>query len=99
MFTNESGEEDKNKKDLLRKGVFPYDYMDERDLPPSPPFYSKLNEKGISNDDYCHAESVWNVFECHTLRDNKTDVLLLADVFENCRDVYMKNYLLDPAHY
>ena len=30
---------------------------------------------------------------------NETDVLLLADVFENFRDICIKNYKLDPAHY
>ena len=31
--------------------------------------------------------------------NNETDVLLLADVFENFRDICIKNYKLDPAHY
>ena len=30
---------------------------------------------------------------------NETDVLLLADVFENFRDICLNNYKLDPAHY
>ena len=30
---------------------------------------------------------------------NETDVLLLADVFENFRNICMENYKLDPAHY
>ena len=30
---------------------------------------------------------------------NETDVLLLADVFESFRNICIKNYKLDPAHY
>ena len=30
---------------------------------------------------------------------NRVDFLLLADVFENLRDICIKNYNLDPAHY
>ena len=95
---------------LRKKGVYPYDYMNsierlnETELPPKEAFYSKLNDSGISDEDYDHAKNVWDVFNCKTLRDyhdlyNKSDVLLLADVFENFRDVCMKNYKLDPAWY
>src|ERR1043165_3034274 len=95
---------------LLRKGVYPYDYVDgverlnETELPPKPAFYSKLNDSGISDGDYEHAKTVWNEFGFKTLRDyhnlyNVSDVLLLADVFENFRDVCTKNYRLDPAWY
>ena len=87
-----------------------YDYMDtpeklkETELPPKEAFYSKLNNDGISYEDYTHAKKVWETFEIKTLEDyhnlyNNLDVLLLADVFENFRDICIKNYNLDPAHY
>jgi len=95
---------------LLKKGCYPYDYMDSLDrlnetkLPPKEAFYSKLADAGISDEDYEHAQTVWKEFGCTTLRDyhglyNVSDVLLLADVFENFRDVCMRNYSLDPAWY
>ena len=95
---------------LTRKGVYPYDSMDtpenlkETELPPKEVFYSKLNNEGISDEDYTHAQRVWETLEMKTLEDyhnlyNKLDVLLLADVFENFRDICIKNYNLDPAHY
>ena len=54
---------------LLRKGVYPYKDMnnrgkfDETTIPPKENFNSKLNLKGISNQDYAHAQKVWEVFE------------------------------------
>ena len=95
---------------LLRKGVFPYDYMSELSklndtfLPDIKGFYNRLNDEGISTEDYTHARNVWNEFNCKTLRDYhdlylKSDVLLLADVFETFRDLCMLNYKLDPSHY
>ena len=95
---------------VKRKGVYPYEYMDslerfkENKLPPKEAFYSRLTGEGISNEDYEHAKKVWKVFGMKTLQDyhdlyNVTDVLLLADVFENFRNICMKNYKLDPAHY
>ena len=67
-------------------------------------FYSRLNGVGISDEDYTHAREVWTTFEMKSLKDyhnlyNQFDVLLLADVFENFRDICIKNYNLDPAHY
>ena len=100
-----------NKLTLVkRKGVYPYEYMDslerfkETKLPSKEAFYSKLNNEGISDEDYTHAKKVWKEFKMENLQDyhnlyNETDVLLLADVFENFRDICIKNYKLDPAHY
>ena len=92
------------------KGFYPYEYMDslerfkENKLPPKEAFYSRLTGEGISNEDYERVKKVWKVFGMKTLQDyhdlyNVTDVLLLADVFENFRNICLDNYKLDPAHY
>ena len=97
--------------DLLRKkGVYPYEWVDsikkfsEAQLPPIEAFYSKLNDEGISSEDYAHSQEVWKVFNCKTFRDyhniyNVSDVLILADVFENFRNICNENYGLDPPWY
>lgn len=95
---------------LERKGVFPYDFVDSWEkldfnmLPDKDSFYSKLTESHISDDEYAFAQTVWNAFDINTLGDYadlylKTDVLLLADVFENFRSCCIDIYKLDPAHY
>ena len=95
---------------LLRKGVYPYDWVDsidklsETQLPPKESFFSKLNDEGISDSNFEHAQTVWEEFNCKTFRGyhdlyNVSDVLMLADVFENFRVVCMNNYKLDPAWY
>ena len=95
---------------VKRKGVYPYEYMDslerlkETKLPPKEAFYSKLNNEDISDEDYAHAQKVWRVFKMEHFKDyhnlyNETDVLLLADVIESFRNICIKNYKLDPAHY
>ena len=67
-------------------------------------FYSKLFDAHISDEDYAHAQKVWETFGCKTLGDFsdlfcRTDVLLLADVFETFRRTCQKQYGLDPAQY
>ena len=95
---------------VKRKGVYPYDYMDcfeklaETCLPPIGCWYSRLNDTHVSQKDYEHANEVWETFEMETMRDyhdlyQKTDVLLLADVFERFRGVCQHHYKLDPAWY
>ena len=101
----------KNHVDLvIKKGVYPYNYVDnwdrfeEEKLPHKKDFYSRLLNEDITNEDYDHAKKVWKVFHCKTFGDYhdlylRTDVLLLADIFEDFRDMCMKVYELDSAHY
>ena len=95
---------------LNQKGIFPYDYitemsvLDEKSLPPHEKFYNKMNDENVSVDNYNHAMNVWNSFNCQTIGDYsdlylKSDVILLADIFENFRNTLMKTHDLDPAHY
>ena len=95
---------------LLRQGVYPYDYagclkkLDKTGLPQKDAFYSKLAGEGIRDEDYQHAQTVWKEFNIVTMMDyhnlyNLCDVWLLADVFENFRNIWMKHYGLYPAWY
>ena len=95
---------------LTRKGIYPYEYMNspeklkETQLLPKETFYSRLNNEDISDENYAHAREVWETFEMKDLEDyhnlcNRVDILLLTNVFENFRNICIKNYNLDPAHY
>ena len=95
---------------LKQKGFFPYDYLDDieklkiKKPPKQEAFYSKLTGQGINNVNYRHVLNVWKTCKMKNFKDylklyNITDVLLLADVFENFRDVCLKNYGLDPVYY
>ena len=94
---------------MIRKGVYPYDYMDSFDkfnkkLPMKEEFYSILNNEHISDKDYKHAQNVWNTFSLKNMGEYhdlylQSDILLLADVFENFRKTCLEYYKLDPCHY
>ena len=95
---------------MLRKGVYLYEYMDnwerfnETSLPSKESFYSNLNMEYIEDIDYRHSNNVFNKFKLNNLGDYhdlyvQGDTLLLADVFENFRDMCLKEYELDLAHF
>ena len=95
---------------LLRKQVYPYEYMDdekrfqETSLPSIDCFYSSLTKDSISQEDYDHACNVWDTFGIKDLGEYtdlyiKVDVLQLADWFENFRETCLAYYSLDPAHF
>lgn len=110
-FENTKRHFDGEKLDLLkRKGVYPYEWLDsidkldETELPPIEAFFSILSGSGIFEEEYSHAQRVWKTFRMKTMRDyhnlyNRSDVLLLCDVFENFRKVCKENYDLDPCWY
>ena len=95
---------------LLRKGVYPYEYMDswerfsEASLPSKEDVYSNLNMEDISDIDYRHANNMFKGFKLENLRDYhdiyvQSNTLLLVDVFNNSRDMCIKDYELDPGHF
>ena len=95
---------------LLRKGVYPYEYIDEWDkfiekvLPSKESFYSNLTLENISEIDYAHANNVFKKFNINNLGEYhdlyvRSDTLSLADIFENFRQSCLENYELDPAHF
>ena len=95
---------------MLRKGVYPYDYMtsmdkfNETQLPPQSAFYNRLTDTPLSDKDYRFAQQVWTSFGCQTLRDYhnlylKSDVFLTTDIFEKFRDDSQALYGLEPVHY
>ena len=95
---------DENKFDLLRRnGVYLYDWVDSLEtfehpaLTAKEAFYSGLNSKDSSDEYYQHAKKVGHTFKMKTFREcddlyNNCDILILADIFENFRDVCMTNY-------
>ena len=95
---------------FLRKQVYPYEYFDseskitEQELPPIEAFYSSLSGECITEEDYAHAQTAWREFELQNIEQYHdlyifTDVLSLADVFENFRDICLNYYGLDAAHF
>ena len=95
---------------LLKKGVYPFEYADTWErfseilLPSKKDFYSNLNMEDISDIDYRHANNLFKVFKLENLGDYhdlyvQSNTLILADVFNNFRDMCFKEYELDPAHF
>ena len=95
---------------MRRKGVFPYDYLNsfsklsEKQLPSRHLFYNSLNDEECSIADYEFAQQVWQSFNCQSLSDYlklylESDVVILADVFENFRNICHEIYKLDPINY
>ena len=95
---------------LLRKGAYPYEYMDswekfdETALPPKKDYYSNLTWEHISDEDYAHTQKVREVFKIKNLGKYhdlyvQSDALLLADVYENFRNMCLEKHQLDSFHF
>jgi hypothetical protein len=94
---------------LLRKGVCPYEYVsdetkfNEMQLPAREHFHNWLTESSVREEDYAQAQTVWSAFDMRTFDEYddlylKTNVLLLADVLENLRNMSLQYYELDPCN-
>ena len=94
----------------MKKDAYRYKYLDdwekfnETSLPEIEYFYSHLNMEDITDADYTQAKGVCEDFEIKNLGECndlyvQSDTLLLADVFENFRNMCLKIYELDPAEF
>ena len=109
-FTHFNNRFTSNRDLLLQKGVYPYDYMNsferfkETSLPSIDAFYNNSEKKVLPLESYKHAQEVWdklnitNLGEYHDLYLT-TDVLLLADCFEEYRKSAYESYELDCTHF
>ena len=88
-----SNNDDKKFLLLLRKSVYPYNYMDnwdkfnETEYPSIECFLNKLTQGNISQEDYNHGLNVWNTFSIRNIGKYhdlyvQLDTLQLADVYE-----------------
>ena len=98
---------------LLKKGIYPYEYMDswerfdETSLPDKKAFYSELSLEDITDKDYAHARKVFKELKLKNLKKLgdyhdfyvQSDTLLLGDLFENFRNKCIEIYELDPARF
>ena len=88
---------------MSQKGMYSYDYLDclkkfdQTELLTKEQFYSVLNSEHIANVEYDHARKIWETFNLKTMGEYhdlclKSDVLLLADVFESFRKTCLQYY-------
>ena len=95
---------------LVKKGVYPYDYMDswerfdETILPNKKAFCSELYLEDITDEDYIHAQKVFEELNIKNLGKYndlyvQSGTLMFADVFENFRNICYNIYELEFAYF
>ena len=90
---------------MKQKGVMDtFDKFNKTELPTKEEFFSILSNEHITDEDYQHAKNVWKTFKLKNMGEYhdlylKSDILLLAGVFENFRKTCTQYYKLDPCHY
>ena len=95
---------------LLRKSVYPYEYIDNETkfeqtvLPSKNKFYSNVHKTDISDRDYNHALKVWNTFNIKNFGEYhdfyvQSDTLLLSNVSEAFRNTCIKEHELDSTYF
>ena len=76
-----------------------WERFDEASLPNKKKIYSSINMEDITDIDYRHAKRVFKIFNNKNIGGYhnlyvQSDTLLLADVFENFRNICLKEYKL-----
>ena len=95
---------------IFAKGVYPYSYMTgtekfgETQLPPIEAFHDTLDDQSLSREDYNRAHQIWAHYNMKPLQNYHdhyllSDVLLLADVFQNFRHTIYEQHHLHPLHF
>ena len=96
---------------LTKKQCLCYEYIKslsqlrtETRLPKKSDFFSKLNNTGLTDDEYSHSLKVFKEFGCKNLLDyvilyQRVDTYLLSEVFENYRKLARVSFDLDPLNY
>ena len=83
--------------------MYDWEKVYETSLPEKEDIYSQLSMEDITDADYVHVKSVCKDFEINVGEYHDFyvggDTLLLADVFENFRNMCLKIYKLDPAKF
>lgn len=108
---NFKGENDTNNYyHATKKMIYPYDYMNnidrfnENKLPDKSMYKDSISLRDISDEDYKKCINIWNTFSIKNMGELQdlyvlSDTAILADIFENFRNISMAYYGLDPAHY
>lgn len=97
-------------KNLLKKGIFPYEYMtdlnklNENSLPPLKEFFSKVSNSIPSQEDYNFALNFFKLFNCETMKDYaelycKIDTILLVEIIWKFRNEILSDSSLDICNY
>jgi len=94
---------------LFAKGIYPYSYMTGRDkfaetqLPSIEAFYNTLEDEPCPPKNYDQAREIWSHYNIKIMQNYHdhyllSDVLLLANVFQNFRNSVYKQHHVDPLH-
>ena len=78
--------------------------FDETELPSKKQYYSKLRLEHITDEECEHAKRLWNLFNIKNIGEYhdlyvQSDTAQLTDVFENFRNICLKEYELDPTYF
>ena len=89
---------------LLPSYMNDWSKLEETQLPPPEAFYNFLTKQSIAPEMYAHGQKVWNCLGFTTMREFcrvylTLDVLLLIDIFQDFRELSLREYELAPENF